>query len=199
MTDYFALLGEQRRPWLDPDRLKDRFLALSKQTHPDRSGTAAPVSGGGDKFADINAAWNCLRDPRERLRHLLQLELGEKAKEAHSVPSELMNVSLEVGGLCRDVDRFLSERQAQTSALLRVQLFERGEELAEKLLAMQKRVGDGRDELLAEIRRLDGAWTGTAAAPGAGMLRRLQEIESALGFAGRWMSQLQERVVRLAL
>ena len=36
MTDAFALLSEPRRPWLDAEALKARFLPLSAAVHPDR-------------------------------------------------------------------------------------------------------------------------------------------------------------------
>src|SRR5438132_9046006 len=36
MIDYFALLHEPRRPWLDPDLLKQKFISLSAEVHPDR-------------------------------------------------------------------------------------------------------------------------------------------------------------------
>jgi hypothetical protein len=43
MTDCFDLLGEPRRPWLDAEALKSRFLLLSAEAHPDR------VHGGTDE------------------------------------------------------------------------------------------------------------------------------------------------------
>ena len=42
MTDYFAVLEEPRRPWVEPDALKQRYLLLSAQYHPDRCHGAAP-------------------------------------------------------------------------------------------------------------------------------------------------------------
>ena len=30
MTDYFALLQKERRPWLDPEELKEKYFALSR-------------------------------------------------------------------------------------------------------------------------------------------------------------------------
>ena len=34
MPDYFALLNEPRRPWLDADLLKQKFLALAPTLIP---------------------------------------------------------------------------------------------------------------------------------------------------------------------
>lgn len=78
MTDYFVLLGEQRRPWLDPDSLKRKFLALSAELHPDRFHGAddAEKRSAQQGYAELNQAYNCLRRPKERLRHLLESKLA---------------------------------------------------------------------------------------------------------------------------
>src|SRR5262245_34160130 len=36
MLDCFALLEQPRRPWLDSETLKNKFLDLSARVHPDR-------------------------------------------------------------------------------------------------------------------------------------------------------------------
>ena len=103
MTDHFALLNEPRRPWVDPDSLKQKFLALSAEVHPDR------VHNSGDsekqraqeRYTDLNAAYNCLREPKSRLQHLLELELGVKPGNVQSIPPDLMDVFLEVSQACR--------------------------------------------------------------------------------------------------
>ena len=74
MTDYFSLFNEPRRPWLDAEKLKARFLTLSAECHPDRAVTAAEREAATARFTELNAAHNCLREPRERLQHLLALE-----------------------------------------------------------------------------------------------------------------------------
>ena len=77
MLDYFALLRTPRRPWLDADSIKQTFFTLSAELHPDRVHTAdaAEKHTANERSAELNAAYQCLREPRERLRHLLELEL----------------------------------------------------------------------------------------------------------------------------
>ena len=36
MLDYFALLEEERRPWIDPEKIKETFHRLSREQHPDQ-------------------------------------------------------------------------------------------------------------------------------------------------------------------
>src|SRR5438105_4306005 len=103
MTDYFALLNESRRPWIDSDSLKQKFLALSSGVHPDRvhnSGEAERREAQ-ELYTNLNAAYNCLREPKSRLQHLLELEQGIKPANIESIPPDLMELFMEVSQLCR--------------------------------------------------------------------------------------------------
>ena len=83
MTDNFALLNELRRPWLDPDLLRQKFLALASNLHPDRVHNAGETekAAATKHYAQLNAAFNCLAEPKLRLLHLLELEQGAKPKD----------------------------------------------------------------------------------------------------------------------
>ncbi len=196
MPDYFALLNVPRRPWLDRDRLKANFLALSAAVHPDRIGqaVAAEKAAANAQAADLNAAHQCLREPRERLRHLLELELGAKPSDLTQVPDDLMDLFFAIGKELRAVDALLTEQPQATSPLLQVQLFERRQDWMEKLGVLRQTVLVRRDRLLAELERLDAAWDAAGERP----LNRLQEIWRLLSFYERWRSQIEERVVKLS-
>src|SRR4051812_33187546 len=98
MIDNFALLNEPRRPWVDPDALKTKFLALSSEVHPDRVHNAAEVEkqAANQRYSELNAAYNCLREPKDRLQHLLELELGAKPKDIQRIPAGTMDEFFEV-------------------------------------------------------------------------------------------------------
>ena len=153
MTDNFALLNESRLPWLDPDELKQKFLPLSAEVHPDKVHSASEVekSAANKRYAELNAAYNCLREPKERLLHLLELELGQKPSDIQKIPPGTMDLFVEVGQTCRDADAFLAEKSKVTSPLLKVQLFERGHEWVEKLNSLQQKINSKRDELSADV------------------------------------------------
>src|SRR5437588_3739183 len=106
MIDYFALLNEERRPWIDPDAVKQAFQTLSAQVHPDRVHSAGEQEkrGAQERYTLLNAAYSCLRDPKERLLHLLELERGHKPEQVQNIPPDLMELLLEVGQLCREAD-----------------------------------------------------------------------------------------------
>jgi DnaJ-domain-containing protein 1 len=205
MTDHFALLNEPRRPSLDLEALKSKFLALASAVHPDRvhSASAPEKLAANQRYVELNAAYHCLREPRERLRHLLELELGAKPKQVESIPDGMMEWFVEVGQLGRDADACLAEKAKITSPLLQVQIFERGQELADKLRALQAKLHAQSDALIAELKTLNRAWetappVGASTHAAALPLEHLEQIYRKLSFFVRWSAQVQERIVQLS-
>lgn len=205
MIDHFALLGEPRRPWIDPEALKEKFLALSTQTHPDkvRTQSNAEDQAANQRFAELNAAYNCLREPRSRLLHLLELETGAKPKEVQRIPPGTMDLFVEIGQACRDADQLLEQSRKITSPLGKVRSFEQGQVWTEKLTALQSKINVRAAELQAELTRLNSLWAAAPdsdpAARRAGLpLDRLEEIYRILSYIARWTEQIQERIVQLA-
>lgn len=200
MTDYFALLTELRRPWLDADLLKQKFLSLSASVHPDKihSANDSEKRAAARAFAELNAAYNCLAVPKSRLLHLLELEQGAKPGDVQQIPPALADLFAQVAVLCRDADRFLAEKETTRSPLLQVQLFERGQEWIEKLNALQRKLGAFHEELLAKLRSLDKEWTGDTSNR-AGLLSDLENLYRLFSYFNRWTSQIQERIVQLSV
>lgn len=200
MIDYFALFDEPRRPWLDAGNLKEKFLALSGGLHPDRQHSAPEAErlAATRRFSELNAAYNCLRDPKDRIRHLLELERGPKPGRIESVPPELMDYFAEVGGVCRNVDAFLAEKAKAPSAILKAQFFQRGLEWSDKINALLAKINDSTLALNTELRQMNSSW-----APVKDLkdlpLDRLEDIHRLLVYFGRWTSQLQQRNARLML
>jgi DnaJ-domain-containing protein 1 len=204
VSDCFALLEEPRRPWLDAAALKTKFLARSAAVHPDRvhSAPEAERAAAQERYTALNAAFNTLREPKDRLQHLLELESSAKPGNIQSTPPELTELFFAVGQLCRDVDFFLLEKSRANSPLLKVKMFRRAMEWTTQLNALQQRLGAQRGELETQLQAMNEAW---ATAPveaearqAALPLARLEQLYRTLSFLSRWGGQLQERVVQLA-
>jgi len=201
MTDNFDLLNEPRRPWLDPEELKQKFLALTAAVHPDRSHhlSAPEREKAQQDYTALNAAYNCLREPKLRLRHLLELERGAPAKEIQQIPGELMDVFMEIGQACRQADAFIAEKNQATSPLLKVQFFARGQDEVEKLGTLQKQLGERRNSLMVELKNLDVAWMQRSPDDErTGLLDSLDALGRLFSYYDRWLMQLQERVIQLS-
>jgi curved DNA-binding protein CbpA len=199
MIDCFALLSEPRRPWLDPEALKQKFIALSAELHPDRVHQASEAErvAAQQRYTELNAAYNRLRDPKERLLHLLELELGARPKDIQRIPPDLISLFNELNQACREADALLTEKRTVNSALLKVQMFHRGQQLTDPLAALQRKITHECDALLVEIQRIDSAWDDAANRKAA--LGRLEEVYRLLSYFNRWTGQLQERIVQLYL
>ena len=205
MLDYFALLHAPRRPWLDLEGLKQKFLALSAEIHPDRAHNAGETEKAAAQrnFTELNAAWQCLREPKDRLGHLLELETGARPKDTRDVPPAAMDLFFEVGRICREADSFLAANSKTSSPLLQPGMFSEGMELTERLQRLQERIGRRRDEMLGELKGMNSVWE---AAPEPGSASRaaalpLEELEGKyrmFSYIARWMGQIQERMARLS-
>jgi curved DNA-binding protein CbpA len=206
MTDYFALLEEPRRPWIEADPLKAKFLVLSANAHPDRfyASPEAERQAADVRFAELNIAWQCLRDTKERLLHLIELECRSKPEGIENVPADFSSMFMEAGQFCQELDRFLLERSRASSPMLRVQMFTQSMEWTQRVNLVLPRLTTQRAALEGELKALNPAW-GTAPPVGhpkraASLpLDRLDQIYRRLSYVSRWIGQLQERVVQLSL
>ncbi|MBI3415329.1 MAG: hypothetical protein HY043_08425 [Verrucomicrobia bacterium] len=206
MNDYFALFGEQRRPWLDPDALKEKFLQFSSEVHPDRvhAASAEVKAAAQSRYTELVTAYHTLREPRDRLGHWLELEHGAKPAPLQSLPPSLQHLLFEVGQLLRGTDALREEKSRVSSPLLKVQFFERCQPAIDRLQAALKKIDEQQNARLAELKNLDAEWFGFASpqSPTDGAtvpFERLEEIYHALGFLARSAAQLRERVFQLGL
>jgi hypothetical protein len=151
----------------------------------------------------LNAAWQCLREPKERLGHLLELELGARPADAQDVPAAAMDLFFETGRICREADAFLAAKGKTSSPVIKAQMFGRGMELAGRLDGLLRVILRRREELLAELPGLNAAWEAAPAAGSAGRaaalpLAAVERVCRMLSYLGRWSGQIQERVVQLS-
>jgi len=205
MTDYFALLGESRRPWIDPEELKAKFLALTAQVHPDRvhNASEAEKQAASRRSAEMNAAYNCLREAKTRLLHLLELERGTRPEEVQEIPPATMDLFTEVSRLCREADLLFAEKAKATSPLLKVELFAQGMAIDEKLNVLRTRLSARHEALTGQLRCPNLAWESAPPARSAARIpvlpcSRLEQIYREFSFLPRWCRQLQERSLPLS-
>jgi hypothetical protein len=203
--DNFALLQEARRPWIDPDLLKAAFLRLAARVHPDKIHEAGEDDklAANQHYAELNAAYHCLVEPKERLRHMLELESEAPAKDIQNLPPGTMELLVKIGQICRDTDLFLKARSTTTSPLLKAQMFETGLGWTDKLNQLRQQIELRRNELLAELKEMNAAWD-SAPPPGspgraaALPLERLEQVYRIFSYMARWTEQIQERLVQLS-
>ena len=205
MTDYFELFHLARTPSINPDQLKQTFLKHSARVHPDRFHQATPAEKerAHAAYTLFNQAYQCLRNPKDRLLHLIQLESGKPPPEVLSIPHETTDLFMEVGSLCQQTDRFLKDGRLLSSPLLKVAWFQESQARMDSLQGMQDRLNQWKTSLENELASLDPAWNSAPPIGDPGRSRhlpltRLEQLYRVLSYASRWSDQLRERHFQLS-
>ena len=191
MIDYFALLKQPRRPWLDQEELKQKYQELTLATHPDRIDLESAPSN----FANVNEGYRVLSSPRLRLQHLLSLEGIETSKGVQPSSSEFSDLFLAAGDLIHEIDRLLEKIRNAENALSKSLL-------RSAILDQQKRAGAIADQLrqlyenvLQELRAENEHWIDERAK----VLARLPDLRRRLVYLKRWIEQIEERQFQLSV
>ena len=194
MTDLFALLGEPRRPDLDPERIKETFHRLSRTEHPDHA--SAPADGADASFAQLNLAQATLRDPKTRLRHLLELEFPQvRLAGPSAVPATLADLFAPIHGLLREIDALLCKKAAAPSALARALLAREEFALRARAETHFAEVQTLQTAALLDLQAFDSVWE-VRSPDAAG---RLHDFYQRFSYLGRWTDQLRERLFQLGM
>jgi hypothetical protein len=179
MTDYFALLGEARRPWLDPEKLKEKYFARTRAAAAD---------------AELNEAFRVLSEPKLRLHHLLILQ-GADLTAGRAVPPSVAELFWKAGTLLRQVERWLLKHAEAGSALSRALLSSEKTKLAGQLEKLEEQLNALYEIELAELRRVDLAADMTS--PNG--LLKLIEIYDSISYLSRLQEQTKEKRFRMSL
>ena len=184
MTDHFATLQQPRRPWLDPAALKDAFHRLGAQRHPDTAG------GDADSFAALNAAWQTLREPATRLRHLLELEAPDLLTRPAQIPPALADTFMRIATLRRTLEDFRKKHAAASTPLARALLAAERHTLKGQLESALADLDTAHERALDELRALDATWPSS--------LDALAALQQQLAFLSKWSTDLRESLFTLS-
>jgi len=179
-TDHFTALGQPRRPWLDPEELKDLFHRLTAEHHPDRTGNA-------ERFTAINAAYAVLRDPAARLRHLLELE-ATPAQAAAPLPEALTETFMRIATLRRNIGVFVKQQGAATTPLGQALLASARFSLQRDVELELAELDAAQAIALEALREADRQWPERTPA----LLEQLATLQQELSYLAKWSAQLRE-------
>jgi curved DNA-binding protein CbpA len=195
MIDFFALLDEPRAPWLDCEKLKERYHQKTLQTHPDvhtRSpGAAAPDTS----FAGLNEAYQVLQDPKQRLHHLLSLEGAAPSSADQTVPMQLQDLFPKMGELTQRANLLREKIRSASNALSRSLLKPQILEVQKEVKEVRETIQGLTDASLDQLRQINVAW-GTNPAQ---QIEPLSKLYFALAYLTRWNEQLDEMTFQLSL
>jgi curved DNA-binding protein CbpA len=189
MRDAFERLGMERRAALDGEVLKAAYVRESRSAHPDQAG------GDAESSADVNAAYELLKEPESRLKHLLELEGAEAGVAWGTVPMEesLMSVFLRLGPVLQRVEAFSKKQEAAASALARALMAGEQMALQEVLEALMGELEALRAELEGALPEVDQL----RAAGAADAVERMRTLRAKFAYVRKWQGQSREALMKL--
>jgi curved DNA-binding protein CbpA len=177
MGDAFAVFGIGRRPLIDESALKESYLELAADRHPDAS------RGDEEEFHLVQEAYKTLRDPAMRLRHLLELTFPTFKRDGGDVPHAEIFMR---AGQAVQAARAVSQRLENTSsALARALLSPEIAEALRQIRTASSFVQQADDNLAKQLHDLDSQWPDISP-------DELSALATAFRFVSRWKSQLSE-------
>ena len=177
MEDAFAVFGISRRPLIDEPALKETYLRLAADLHPDASG------GDDEEFHLVQEAYKTLRDPVTRLRHLLELVFPTFKRDGGHVPhAELF---LRAGNAVQAARTVWQRFESNSSALAKALLSPEIAEALRQIRAASGLVQHADDELARQLEELDSRWPDVSP-------DELSALATAYRYVSRWKAQLSE-------
>ena len=174
-TDYFQLLGVERRYQQDENELRTKYLALNRHSHPDfHTGDSEAVRELSMQISSaLNNAYRTLQEPVGRAEYLVELLGGRSSAQEKSVPEGFLD---EVLALREEVESAELEDDAPKLASLR-------KALTHRLAVMTEGLG----ELFSEF---DG--TVPCEATRMDTLGRIRRQLNAISYVRRLLSQMKK-------
>ncbi|MEM8738220.1 MAG: Fe-S protein assembly co-chaperone HscB [Planctomycetota bacterium] len=114
--DPFTLLGLPAEFDLSPEELERRYLSAAATHHPDRHPDPLDQADAAERTAEINTAYQMLREPESRANALLALRGGPSAADDRSLPPTLLMEMMEVG---EAVEKAAEKKDGPTLSRLR--------------------------------------------------------------------------------
>lgn len=177
MKDHFALMGIPRRPVVDDVVVKEAYYRLAAEWHPDAA------RGETEKFRQLQDAYQTLKEPVSRLRHLAELEFGVGGDPAR--PPRHTDLFMRVGGVLQERLAFQKRWESARSSLAKAVLHQEKLALWGRILAAKTEVEVAKDEELLALEALDARWPEITT-------EEMRLLASGLKFLSRWQAELAE-------
>ena len=187
-ADCFTALGLPRAAAIDESMLHRAYTERSRTAHPDHGGSETMA-------AQVNAAYETLRHPEKRLKHLLEIAGPPEASAWRTVPLDesMMRLFSELGKAMQSAADFLERKRKAGSALAKALLA--GEEMKhrETLESIGFEIESGRKEMEAGLPVLDLA----LAKQDGDAWKQVAMTQARLAYLAKWQAQIRETLLAL--
>ncbi|RBP45369.1 hypothetical protein DES53_103367 [Roseimicrobium gellanilyticum] len=188
MSDAYAIFSMPRSVAIDAAALQSTYAALSREAHPDQGGSE-------EKAAAVNSAYETLRSPEKRLKHLIEIAAPEEAKAWRTVPLDesMMSVFMELGSALDASAKLLEKKAKATSALTKALLANEEMTSRERL----ERIGFGVEEKKVAMESALAALDERLASGDGDVWRDIAATQARLAYLAKWQAQIRERLLAL--
>lgn len=184
--DPFTHLQVSRRPWLDEATVKESFHRLAAIHHPDQK------QGDTQAFSDLTKAYEILRHPASRLRHLIELEnLG--GTEGRPLPVGLEELFTSIATIRQQVNSALARRGGATNALSRSLAATEVQRASEAAEQARQRIESELQVAESLLKQVDEKW------PSAEAREALPDLQARFTFLTKWLEQLREAILQIQI
>ncbi|MBX7158519.1 MAG: DnaJ domain-containing protein [Verrucomicrobiae bacterium] len=196
--DAFALFEEKRSPFLDREKLKEKFLAFTEKSHPDKFRDSDKHRAAEEKFSQMHEAYRILSQPKLRLAHLLELEFGISQNEINEVKAifkdkkNTMELSWKIGELCQEIDTLKNKEKTLTNALSKALLSAEKNNLLQRFQTLKMEIENSLENLENQCKLLSESW-----APNKANEQKIKEVYHTIAFTERAAQQLNVRLIVL--
>ena len=186
--DAFAIFSLPRSAALDAATLQAAYAALSRSAHPDHGGTE-------DEASTVNAAYETLRLPEKRLKHLMEIAAPEEAKAWRAVPLDesMMSVFMDLGSALEASAKLLEKKNKASSALAKALLTNEEMALRDRLETIGFGLEERKTGMEAGLSKLDER----LASDDAAVWKDIAATQARLAYLAKWQTQIRERLLAL--
>lgn len=205
--DYFRFFGEERRPLLDEERLKQTYYKMSPLLHPDhfQTKTSLEKANALQWSSLLNKAYFTLKDTKQRIRYLISLETGADLAESGEkvtvgVSPTIMQLFGDVRMICQEVDDFLGEASKSGLRIVAASMAIDGKLLLyrDKLERVKQRVDQARKQLTEQLQKLDAEWMKNDLVR-KNMLEKVTKLGDDFSYLSKFDSLIEERLFQLSM
>jgi molecular chaperone HscB len=150
-ANYFELFGLPRSYALDLGELSRKYLAISRNIHPDKFATQDDQmqSFALRMSAAVNKGYEVLGDPFQRAEYLLELSGGKSAAHDKRVPPELLN---RVMILREEIEEAKEAEDAGTLAALKANVTRQRDAVQERIEELCAGLGESGQDVRDDLR-----------------------------------------------
>lgn len=188
IVDHFEVLSLPHRAALSEEVLHQAYADKSRIAHPDHGGSEQHAT-------EVNAAYEALRSPETRLKHLLELLVPEQAKAWRTVPLDegMMQVFSQLGAALESSGKFLEKKSKTQSALAKAVLMNEEMRHRDTLETIGTAIAEYRAAMEDDLPSLDLELESAS----EDTWRKLAAMQARFSYLGKWQTQVRERLLQL--